>query len=581
MSRFAPKVKQIKNTTMKIKNLLNLILLCSLLSSCMTDINIKDINTDISLNPALALPIGNVHAYMMDLLTLTDSSYINEDVNNGIYVYYKSDNSDMNFIVDEFTHGETLEESITLRNIPELSNVFDILDNLGVTKAPIPQGEYAIKKETLYHFGFNEYIEGEKDIHIDSAIIQHAEIFFEVDIEGIELTENTYITLDFYFPGLLDEEKANYFTNIKIKDKHYIYRNSMDHFIAHFNIDTTKTNAIDLIVDFKIITDGNSDIYTDAKINFKTDIKFMLFDEIYGHIWQKEKYKYNAVSFNMPTDLFASNILQNNKILFSNPQLKINLTSNIGIPMLLQIENFHYFKNGKENIINTKNNCKFPIDIPQNSGETYHTYFELNNSNSPISELLSEFPKNITLDWVAYTNDSIKEHMHYLINPIIANMDFELTIPFQFDPTSQISYRDTISADLEYLLKNEVTDIVNIDTLNLHLDITNSLPAKTTIKLYCLDENNNLLFESKEFTVEAAEVDGEGRVLNPTTQNKEVGLSSNLAKEIINTKNIAFEIALTTKDNNSKLYIQSTDKIDINLSAYAKTTINITNNSQE
>ena len=249
--------------------------------------------------------------------------------------------------------------------------------------------------------------------------------------------------------------------------------------------------------------------------------------------------------------------------------------------MLLQIENFHYFKNGKENIINTKNNCKFPIDIPQNSGETYHTYFELNNSNSPISELLSEFPKNITFDWVAYTNDSIKEHMHYLINPIIANMDFELTIPFQFDPTSQISYRDTISADLEYLLKNEVTDIVNIDTLNLHLDITNSLPATTTIKLYCLDENNNLLFESKEFTVEAAEVDGEGRVLNPTTQNKEVGLSSNLAKEIINTKNIAFEIALTTKDNNSKLYIQSTDKIDINLSAYAKTTINITNNSQE
>ena len=80
MSRFASKVKQIKNTTMKIKNLLNLILLCSLLSSCMTDINVKDINTDISLNPALALPIGNVHAYMMDLLTLTDSSYINEDV---------------------------------------------------------------------------------------------------------------------------------------------------------------------------------------------------------------------------------------------------------------------------------------------------------------------------------------------------------------------------------------------------------------------------------------------------------------------------------------------------------------------
>lgn len=57
------------------KKLLTIILLCGLLSSCMTDVNLKDVNTDISLNPALALPIGSVHAHMMDLLTLVDSSY--------------------------------------------------------------------------------------------------------------------------------------------------------------------------------------------------------------------------------------------------------------------------------------------------------------------------------------------------------------------------------------------------------------------------------------------------------------------------------------------------------------------------
>ena len=220
------------------------------------------------------------------------------------------------------------------------------------------------------------------------------------------------------------------------------------------------------------------------------------------------------------------------------------------------------------------------MEQPNWDGEIHLTKFRFDKTNSPITELLNAFPEKIELEWEVYANDSVREHIHYFLNPIIAEMDFNFMLPFQFDPTTRISYKDTIAADLEETLST-ITDVVNIDTLSLYLDITSSLPATATIKLCYLDENNNLLFESKEFAVEAAEVDGEGRVLKPTIQNKEIGFSSNLAKEIISTKNIVFEIALTTKDDNSKLYIQSTDKIDINLSAYAKAKINLTTNSQE
>lgn len=562
------------------KKLLHLILLCSILSGCITDVNLNDVNTDISLNPALALPIGDVHAHVMDLLTLVDSTYIQEDESNGIYICYKGDSLDMNFKVEDFRNGETLEETLTLRTVPELSEVFDILDQLGINSTLLPKDTLNFKKETLYHFGFNEYIEGEKDIHVDSAIIKHSEIFFEVNIEGIELTENTYIELDFHFPGLLDEEYANRFKNIKVKESHYVYRNNMDHFMAHFDITEATTNAVDLVVDFRIISDGNSNIYTNAKIEFKTDIKFMDFEEIYGHVWQKDKYKDNVVSFDIPTDIFSSDILKNNKILFTNPQLGINLTSNIGVPMLLQIENFHYTKDGEEHVINTSNTCNFPINIPQIPGEVYHTHFEFNNSNSPIAKILSEFPENITLDWAVYACDSVREHVHYFINPIIANMDFSVTIPFQFDSTTYITYKDTISADLESTLSS-ITDVVNIDTLCAYLDIESALPATAEIKLYYYDENFNLLFESKVFEIKAGEVDAEGKVVKPTKQNKEIGFNSDLAQDIMSTKNITFEIGLKTKDDTSKLYIQSTDKIDIKLSAYAKTKINITVPNEE
>ena len=53
-----------------------------------TDVKLDEVNTDISLNPALALPIGSVHAHMIDLLSFVDSSFVNTDENNGIYIYF-------------------------------------------------------------------------------------------------------------------------------------------------------------------------------------------------------------------------------------------------------------------------------------------------------------------------------------------------------------------------------------------------------------------------------------------------------------------------------------------------------------
>ena len=41
------------------------------------------------------------------------------------------------------------------------------------------------------------------------------------------------------------------------------------------------------------------------------------------------------------------------------------------------------------------------------------------------------------------------------------------------------------------------------------------------------------------------------------------------------------EITLKTKDDNSKIYIQTTDKVDIDLSAYAKAKINFSTNIEE
>ena len=50
-------------------------------------------------------------------------------------------------------------------------------------------------------------------------------------------------------------------------------------------------------------------------------------------------------------------------------------------------------------------------------------------------------------------------------------MDFEINIPFQFDPTTHITYEDTLAVDLKNMLST-ITDVVNIDTLSIYLDIS-------------------------------------------------------------------------------------------------------------
>lgn len=654
------------------KKLLTIILLCGLLSSCMTDVNLKDVNTDISLNPALALPIGSVHAHMTDLLSFVDSSFVNTDENNGIYIYFEQDSISIDFDVNvSFEKGEKLDETLTLGRIEAVNAAFSTIDQyiisfnekirtikhilqtgeletiepiekpIGIvlpneylaqidqinnhietinefagqdisslpeplqkpilealgkikkeidaigeleafTEVTLPKTEFSFTQESGYNFGFYEYIEGEKNIRVDSLLITTANIDFELYISGVDFSDGSYLLVQFGFPQLFDEAIQDRFETLKITDNKFVFREELHDAMAKLNAvnngDTTK-----LTLTFTFISNGAMTISRNAKINFTSEVNAINFKELYGHIWQKDDFRTGNISFEIPAELFKSDLITKNNILLSNPQIGINFKHNIGIPMTLKLDDFYYVKDGEKTFLekgDQRHSIEIEIEKPKEANDLSYNEFKLDNTNSPIAELIQKYPDSIGITWHVLTPWTESEDKHFFVNPLVADMDMDVTVPFQFDPTTRISYKDTIAVDLEETLST-ITDIVNIDTLSLYLNITSSLPATATIKLCYLDENNNLLFESKEFTIEAAEVDGEGRVLNPTKQNKEIGFNSNLAKKIMGTKNIVFEIALTTRDNNSKLYIQSTDKLDIDLSAYAKAKINLTTNSQE
>lgn len=646
-----------------IKVFTSLIVISMGLTSCVEKVNLDTMDTNASINPSLGLPIGSVHAYMTDLLSFVDSTFVGIDKNEGLYVFFEQDGVNLDFAVDQFGTGEKLDETLTLSRIPEVNMAFqiinqyitdfnekidiinhilstgkideeityleepegivlpdeyrsyitminqyidqlnelvgmdinslpneikDILKEIGaeinkigklerLDDVTLPETEFTFTQESKYNFGFNEFIEGEKSIRIDSAVIIGANVDFELFIDGIDFTKGDYILLKFDYPHLFQDSIQDRFETVKITDNRFVFSESLDHFMAYFD-EINEKNEIDLAIHFTFVSTGSLTISKDATIRFQTEINLINFEEIYGHIWQKDEFQSGEIAFDVPSSLVKSDLITNNNILLSNPQINVKFNHNVGIPMLLKIDNFYYEKNGEKfNLDNNDatHNIELEIRQPEKIHEFSTSEIKLDNTNSPIAELIQKIPERIGVTWHVITPYSDNEDSHYLVNPIQANMDLDVTVPFQFDATTQITYTDTIPADITSTI-SDITDIAQVDTLCLYLDITSALPATVGVKLLFLDDEFNLIRESTPFEITSAEVDELGKVKTPTIQSKTIQFGNDLVEDIVNTKNIMFEVRLKGYDNSSKIYIQSTDKIDIDLSVFAKAKINLT-----
>lgn len=659
-----------KNNRLR-KVLTALIAITIALTSCVEKIDLNNMDSDITLNPSLVVPIGSVHAYMTDLLTFVDSSFVNVDTKNGIYAFFEQDGVSVNFDMDQFEKGDKLNETLTLGKIEEVNMAFSTIDqyiidfntkirtikeivNTGVikriepiqepdgivlpdeylaqiaqinnnietinqydgqdinslpdalqqpiraaleeikkevdaigelkpfTEVVIPKTEFSFVQESSYNFGFSEYVEGEKNIRIDSLLITTANIDFEIEISGVDFTDGSYLLVKLNFPQLFDEEIQSKFETIKITENKFVFKEEFHDVIARLQA-INQNDETELAVTFTLVSNGAMVISRNAKIDFATEINAINFEQLYGHIWQKEEFKSGEIAFDVPEELFKSSLITDNNILISNPIVNLNLRHNMGIPMLLKLDNFYYEKGGERFYLDKNeghHNIELEIEKPEGVNEFANKEILLDNTNSPIAELIQKFPEHIGLTWHALTPFTENDDVHFVVNPLVADMDIDVKVPFQFDESTSFTYKDTIEADLEEMLQ-DITTMVNIDTLCLYLDITSALPATACAKLYYFDENNELLYESTNFEITAAAVDEEGRVTTPTEQSKTISFNSELAKQIMSTKSIMFEVGLKSKDEMSKIYIQSTDKIDLNLSAFAKAKINITTNIEE
>ena len=566
---------------MKIKKLLTCFVVCSLFASCITDVNIEDINADMTLGTSLALPIGSVHANMMNLLDIVDSTYVTSDSTNAICLLYEQNNINLELNLDtSFRKGEYLKETLTLRTRPCFQELFSVLPS-NIKSIPLPIGVYEFNVDTVYNLDFNR-IKEDEITQIDWARIDKANIDFIVKVEGIELSEENFLIMSLHYPCLLDEEYDHLFEDITITTNNFSMKEAMNNFIAHF--EELDGNFIDLEIDFKLVSSGTTTISRDAKLTFETEINLINTHEVHGFVWYKDPIDAGKITYDIPQDIFQNELLANNKLLFANPEVTIKATTNVGLPLRLELTDVYATKGDRIEyaLFNGQDNAIQNLNIPTETYDSATTTITINREYGSLHTLLSMLPETINLDYKVTTPQKTKTKIgeQFLTIPPLARLDIQAKLPFQFDPTTSFTYKDTLDANLSELLGSSL-EIINIDTICIYLDVNSSLPVNASLKLGYLNENNDLIMESEHFTINSAEVDQEGRVQTPTTTELALATSSQTIEDVYDTKKIVLEIGVEGYDENSMIYFETTNAIDIKVSAFAKAKaeLSLTNNN--
>ena len=288
--------------------------------------------------------------------------------------------------------------------------------------------------------------------------------------------------------------------------------------------------------------------------------------------WGEEESENKPEQEEQKQDVFENELLKNNKLLFSNPQLEITTKTNVGIPLRLRLENV-YASKGDRIEKATFNGVDYAIEdliIPEVPFDSATTTFTLNREYGSLHTLLSMLPEKINVDYKVTTPESTTNKSQFITLPLLAKLDVQAKVPLQFDPTTSFSYKDTLDADFSGLAENELLDMIDIDTISVFLDINSAIPANITLKLYYLDNLDQIITESDPITIQSALVNADGCVATPTQKTVTLHTTEEAIEDVLNTKKIIIEASLTGYDENSKIYFQSTNAIDIKVGAYLK-----------
>jgi len=186
---------------------------------------------------------------------------------------------------------------------------------------------------------------------------------------------------------------------------------------------------------------------------------------------------------------------------FADVEADIELTSTIGVPFDVQIENMQFTKDDGSSCgdLMVDQNDFVNIELPSatfgNPIDTANTNFHISGDNSNIVEIANCYPDKMVFDVTSYSNpegDTGDQNFMGPENELTGNM--VITIPAWFQ-TKGYSRRDTIDFDVNDMLKDSEDEARDIDEMTVYFNFSNKLPIGISAKATVIDAQGRELDE--------------------------------------------------------------------------------------
>ena len=482
------------------------------MAGCMDDnYDLSDIDGTIAVgsDEGITLPGNNstTDITLSDLLDIDDSDCITTEDGTGDYVFFKK-GDDVEpahpFIERISVSEETSEDHPVTINVPTI-------DVSGLPDGTPLSGTAGQLEKAINTFDY----EGDKP----AEVIDLTEVSVEGTVE-LNITFNSdlqayldhFTSFDIEFPSYMSIENASKGTVdgnvIKFGE---VATNQPLQFTA--SMTTLKFESIDdanklVIEGGKIIMKGDVKVnatYPDLKKG-NGDINNM---QILGHTQISTitltgaKGKFDPTITIDNSDINITDVpdfLDDDDVTISiyDPQITLNINSNVGIDALVDATLTAYFKDGSTKEVNVEDirilgNASSKILIcRQPKTEPYGDYTQV-KVVSNLSELINKIPEKITFKATAGADKDKEGEFLLGYNDYNITTAYEFWAKLELEEGSTIVYNDNIDGWAEDLEDILLSDNAKIEVT---LDVTNNVPAELDLAATPIDVNGNDLPES-------------------------------------------------------------------------------------
>jgi len=399
----------------------------------------------------IAVPLGEVTYTLTELIDeLGDSSVLIEEDENTFLtlVYFDTISYDENELIDIQDINQigtipippsTTQIDLT---IPPLNFDYPASENEEVTQLDYESGELEIMVETSGQGTIEYRIEIPNTFNIGS----NATVNFLNSATSATPGVNTIGDLNGYRTTLTRVGNENRFT----------------------------VNLTDVVL---VLGAGEATV-TGDEITVTVNYRNQVFESIYGR-FGRDTIQLGSQEIDLP---FFSELGRNGQLIFENPQIRLNVSNSIGVPLGLRLGGIYTEK--YDSATNTTITTILSGQVVQNLqivrppalaniGQAEETILTIENRNSNIRNLLSTAPGLIGFDISAITNPPSTSSLNF-IQP--TNTSIETIIEMRLPLAMQLR---NLQRELEFVLPASLDELDDADSVSLRIVTENLLPFNT------------------------------------------------------------------------------------------------------